>query len=425
MPVKEYFFTQHEDTPYFVEDTTGLPKFLHLEITATADPEDQVTVFTSKNGEDDNMFEVSFKWEYESHTNMTMDTQFMSQSILFDIEDRDARERVAEVLAKMCTWYRHNYNPVFGCSWIFVDGAQEMSVMTNKEFGDVTENDADRVERYLGAVAPSWEPIGLNDKMLEDQIKVRKFCNRVDFEHGLPKYQLEVSEDCDIDYGKHKMILADTVKWPSYAKTKAFLGACRLHRVNLFCSAKSDEYCYGKVPDWVNINATSRIGVIDMLRPGAPAPQFPWIGITDYVKLDYRLPQFMYHVSRMSYNPRIQIIVVLHDIPSDIPQSMERDGRSSFHEKQFRGIAESIAHQNNRKPVLFSVSIPGVASMLQRAGAHVSPTVEDCMNDLTVVVGRYMELGEVTYERATVEVIEDNPKPILPYLSDIRRLLKA
>lgn len=412
MPVKQHYYELKEGSTkystYFLEDTTGLPKYFTFEIHSTADPEDLITVFTAASDGTTNVFEVNFRWDYETPDKFEMDADFMGSSILFDMDDRDARDRLAPVLAKLCTYYRRNVNPVFGCGWNFVDGAQKIFINTNRP--DLLEAPADLVVDFPAHPECTYEHIGLNPKMLEDQIKVRKFGNKVDFEHGLPHFNAHIKTPEDIPkvkFGQHQYILADTNNWTDWATTKAFLGACKHHRIHAFCSAKSSEYTYGTVPSWVQINPYSRVGVIDMLRPGTPAPQFHWVGITDYIQLDYRCPQFAYHVGRMGYNPRIQIIVVLHDIASDIPESMDEDGRSPFHERQFKTIGEAVGHQNNRKPILFKVSIPGIASALHRAGVHVSPTVKDCMSDLDDVISRYMDEGEITWERATAEIIED------------------
>lgn len=399
--VKQYLYNQTKDTAYFLEDTTGLPRTVDFKVYTGADPEDKLRIFI---GTAPNVKEVTYDWTHREFPCPPMNPAFMASSILFDMEDRDARDRLAEVLTKVANDYRMEINPVFGRGWIWRDGKQFYY-----EYSNVERPGADKVVTLDTPPEPTWDAIGVNHKMLEDQIKVRKYGNKVDFEHGIPKFNTSVTKEtaAQVNPGEHKHVLANTTEWSDMGVARDFLGMCKLHRINLFCGAMSGEYKYGSVPSWVNINPLSRIGVVDMLRPGAPAPQFPWIGIADYVKLDYRCPQFSYHVGRMSYNPRIQIIVVLHDIASDIPESFGEDGRSKFHEAQFKVLAESVRHQNNRKPILFKVTIPGVAAALQDSGIHVSPTVSDCMTDLAHVVELYMHAGEIQSPGPSVELIED------------------
>lgn len=401
MPVKQFLFKQSEGTPYFAEDTSGFPDTVDFKIYTGADPEDKVHLFI---GSAPNVKEVTYEWTHREFPSAPMDPYFMGSSILFDVEDMDGRDILAQLLTKIANEYRQEVNSVFARGWMFRDGQQ-----TYYEYSNVDRPGADKVVTPELPRDPTWDPIGVNHKMLEDQIKVRKYGNKVDFEHGIPKFNLSVTQETaqEVDPGEHKHVLANTTEWTDLGVARDFLGMCKLHRINMFCGALSEEYKYGSVPSWVNINPLSRIGVIDMLRPSAPAPGFPWIGITDYVKLDYRCPQFSFHVGRMSYNPRIQIIVVLHDIASDIPESLDEDGRSKFHEAQFKVLAESVRHQNNRKPILFKVSIPGVAAALQDAGIHVSPTVSDCMNDLAHVIDLYMQAGEIKTPGPSVELIED------------------
>lgn len=400
--MKQFIYKQSQGCPYFLEDITEIPTAVDFKIYTGADPEDKIRLFI---GYAPDIKEVTYDWSHNEFPSTPMDEYFMGSSILFDIETMNGRDLLAQLLTKISNEYRKGVNQVFSRGWILRDGKQ-----IYYEYSNVNRPGADKVVALEVPTDPTWKPVGLNSEVLDDQLKFRKFCNSVNFEHGIPSVDISFTRDTanQIKPRVHKTVLVDTINWSDLGEARNFLGLCKLNRINMLIGATSPDYTYGKVPSWVNVNPLSRIGVVDMLRKGTPAPKYPWVGVSDYVKLDYRCPQFSFHVGRMSYNPAVQIIVVLHDIHSDLPEALNEEGRSSFHEKQFKVIAESVRHQNNRKPVLFKVSIPGVAAALQDAGIHVSPTVDDCMDDLHHVVGLFINAGEIKSPMPTVELIDDD-----------------
>lgn len=351
-------FTMNAFGGYRVQDTKDLPE-VKFRLYCGVDPEHEI-VFTC--GTEPNILEVKTTWNY---ANKEMKTNDIASSILFDLE-YPARTNLAVVLALLCNDFRSRINPIFGVTWSYKDGNQTVEWDSIKKLGGLSSTP------YALVDMPLWTPVCIDKEKLERQLEA------IDF--GNTNVCLEFPEPGEISKGN--IVVVPPM---NYRKTLAFLGACKLHRCNPIVGAKSSEYEWGRIPKWVTINCLSRVGVVDMLRPGAIGPDFPG-AIHSYVKLDYRCCQFAYHVGRLNNDPRVQIVVVLHDICSDLPESMGESGRSKFHEKQFQVILHSVAHQNMRKPILMKISIPGFATLLHNVGVHVSPTVDDTMKNLRIVL---------------------------------------
>jgi hypothetical protein len=398
MTIKKYVTEAGE---FHLGDTGGLPPLVTFKVHTRTDPEDGV-LFTS--GDPPNLMEVTTTWTHMAPTPHPMDADFLAQNVMFDLEDREARERLATVLARVATEFRE-FPSVWGAEWTLDGGEQIVTWFCD---GTVPPGAGAllRTEEFSPVNISPWEPVDLDEEAVVAAHAGRTFANVSRKEHGVAHPDVEIHDGGEPIPSK-SMVLADTLGWSNPKTVRSFLGYCKFKRCNVYCCAASEDYVYGNLPDWVTINSRSRVGVIDMLRPGVPV-DFPSVGMADYVKLDYRCPQFAYHLGRMIYNPVVQIIVVLHDTPADVPLAMEEDGKSKLHQSQFVMVAESCASQNNRKPVLFRVADHGVAMYLRRCGVHVSPTVEDCMEKLRTVLEIYMASGDVQHGAAEVEEVAEN-----------------
>ena len=393
--MKKYTFTQSSSTdPFFLEDTKDLPAYLHCKIFPRSDPIDALKLQSL------NLHDIECDWNF--HENRIMNAGLIKSSLLFDLTCGSIKDALARVLSRLCNKYRENFNPIFAAEWCLNEGKQTVAFYSNKELQEADSIECLKLEKEFDG----FEHVGINRKMLDDQFKLRKFNNYSTFDHGLKKPVLFL-EDYPEQFPKKinfkDIIQANTSEW-NFKQRREFLGKCKQLTINVVQAAKSCEYSYGKISPQIRINAWSGVGFVDMMRETSlKTNEFHWIGVSDYVKLDYICPNFAYHIARMSYNPRIKIIVVYHDIASDIPQSVLEKPKSVFHENQCRAICQSVIHNNCRKPILFSTKIPGLARMLRDAGIHVSPTITHCLEDLNLIVSKYFDVNEIKLEPLTIE----------------------
>jgi hypothetical protein len=377
----------------------ALDTVVKFKVWTRSDPDDGIR-FTWAGGP--NVVEVETTWNHEKDT---MGAEELAHSILFDVEDPPYRDALAEVLARLATYFRQS-SPCVAAEWELAGESPTLTLWVTGECPPIDGNLTERISSPNPG-PPQWRGPGVDPYALERQHCMRNFGNKSKFDHGVARPDFHVDEGDSWRLPSKSTILANTLGWgdPKYARH--FLGFCKLRRCNVLVGAVSEEYRYGEIPEWVSVNSRSRLGVIDMLRPGADVTDFPSVGVADYVKLDFRCPQFAYHVERMNYNPIVQIIVVLHDMPDEIPRAVGETGRSELHRRQFEMVAQTCHTEHVRKPLLFRVAFPGWASYLHRHGVYVSPTVEDCLTDLGVVLDVYMRGGDVQHGVATVEEVAD------------------
>lgn len=371
-----------------------------LSINRTPDPFDVIKCTIKIN---DVPFEMVFEWGYSSGMEKSLGVDYISQNVLVDC---GLGNREYEKLNWLSLFYRKNNEYVYKLEWSFGNYV-EIWTSTLPKVKTIVENvgeviDMERVD-FGSSLIQLYGHVGPSMKKLDSQLDKLRASNNVGNNTQNAKYKngiIHKENDSMTSITRRKLYVANTSSW-KWANAMEFLGKLREHNSFSVESAISPfGYVGAAAPSWVDINGKSGVGVVDLLPKYTPV-DFPSVGVAEYVKLDNRYPNFMQVINNMSSNPAISIIVLLHSM-MEYPEGLDIP-KSSVHEKQFRSLFSACVSETFRKPILVMVRMPGVASMLQKAGCHVSPSVEACMDDLNVILERFMCTGLVQHKKAHIE----------------------
>jgi hypothetical protein len=123
-------------------------------------------------------------------------------------------------------------------------------------------------------------------------------------------------------------------------------------------------------------------GVISMHHERR-VPVDEWVN--EYVELDCRYPQFMFHVNRMNNDNNVKFIVIDHNLDDWAVRTVGAPVDPLFHRSQFAALSEMIVQGKIIKPVLVCTDYCNIGSNLYRIGAQTSPTLPDLLSQMVFI----------------------------------------
>lgn len=341
--------------------------------------------------------DMCFNWGYEEGKEESPGVDYIRQNVLVDL---DLGDMEFEMVNSFCILFRNNPESIYKIKWCFGDEVELWTNtmlktrMTVEGVGEVI--DYERLS-FGESIVPFYGHVGPNMDKLNEQLKNVRGSNN---SHNQFDHRLLIEGEVDMKLKRKSYYVANTSEWKFHTALR-FLGRVREHNSSAIEGYHTEHVSVGKeIPPWITINGRSGVGVVDLL-PKYTVVDFPSIGAAEYVKLDHRYPNFVYHISSMCANPAVSVIVLLHHV-MEFPEGCDARN-STVHEKQFKNLYNAVKSDSFRKPILVMVRPPGVAKLLQKGGCHVSPSVEDCMDDLRQVIKIFMCTGLIQYKKAEIE----------------------
>ena len=382
----------YKDVPLdIVEDLydAGLHQSFVFTLYTTCSPWDELRFeYNDENGEDVTLVQkLGYHFEYDN----------LGSNLLFDIVNQTECDACLGQLKALITWFRKED----GVHWVrFHSG----SLLDIKWIGCPFEFlEGEDMEEQLQV--PWEEPefnvhqlnvlVGHASKLSHDEYKPVN-------EEIWDNDKRMIATSSGVDVTQHKTAVVGTHEMRHSDRDRILSDSRSSHVTIVRTIACVDREELGDEPPVLHASKhRGGVGVVSLWRHRrVPCSDF----VREYVELDERYPQFVYHITRMNADPLIKAIVLDHRLDDIVTRMCGEKVVCPIHEAQFKSLSAMLGTGVITKPLIVYTPYHNIGKQLFAAGAFVASTKDSLLEQLDQTLELFVMNGVLNHTTTITEI---------------------
>jgi hypothetical protein len=181
-------------------------------------------------------------------------------------------------------------------------------------------------------------------------------------------------------------VVASSEKW-TLTDRNTILCVCQENKVNIISSMfVSPDLTIGDITP-----LNDKPGIVSVVSCSKFVIPIRLSCVNQYIKLDSKYPQFVFHVRKLSMDPRTKLIVVDHDLEDKCVQNLDDDYvlNPKYHSQQMTDLARMVKSRVVLTPVVVKSRFPQIRQMFVECGVIVASSNNDLERIVLTITRQY------------------------------------